>query len=198
MDYKLDTITDEELAQLAAEGDRAAFDEIVRRYCRPLVQFVAGRTAVFQDAEDIVQETFLRYYRNIGSFDNHYSLKSWLYTIAYRTCVSAYRKKRPIPLSQEAIRQMSDTSTKAEPTGDGIWSLVRDMKPEDHTVLWLRYKQDMDIDEIAKIMKKTETSVRVHLHRARNRLAKRICVSPESASVCGYDLNGEVFIERTE
>ncbi len=196
MDPQNETVTDEALAEEAARGDRAAFDEIVRRYCRPLVQFITGRAANVQDAEDIVQETFLKAYQHIDSFDGRYAFKSWLFTIAYRVAVSVYRKKRPHVLSHEAIGQIAETPAEQASIAGGIWDEVHAMRPDDRTVLWLRYKQDMDIEQIAGIMGKTQTGVRVHLHRARNRLAKRI-VQKESAPMCGFDSNDTVSLERT-
>lgn len=198
MDQQSETVTDEALAKEAARGDRAAFDEIVRRYGRLLVQFIAGRTGCFQDAEDIVQETFLRSYQHIGSFDGRYSLKNWLYTIAYRVAVSMYRKKQPLALPQETMREMTDVTADEKPQGSGIWAVVQAMKPDDHTVLWLRYKQELDIEQIAAIMGKSQTGVRVHLHRARNRLAKKIGVTKQSAAVCEYDVNGTALMERAQ
>lgn len=197
MDQQRD-ITDETLARLAAAGDRTAFDAIVRRHCRPLVQFVAGRMGSFQDAEDVVQETFLKVFQHIGSFDNHYAFKSWLFTIAYRLSVSAYRRKRPTVLDQETLGQFSDTSPQAASGEDDLWAVVRQMKPDDYTVLWLRYKQEMEMDQIAKVMKKTKTGVRVHLHRARNRLAEKIGVVQEAIPVSECRLKGDVLMERTK
>jgi len=95
-------IRDVELVRTTLKGDRAAFDEIVQRYCRPLAKFAASRTATFQDAEDITQETFLRAYLNLSSYNTKYSLKNWLFTIAYRLIISAYRKKSPVRLSEHA------------------------------------------------------------------------------------------------
>jgi RNA polymerase sigma-70 factor (ECF subfamily) len=198
MNLKLEMISDEELAQQAANGDRDAFDAIVCRYSRPLGQFILSRTAVMQDAEDIVQETFLRFYESIQSFDGRYSLKNWLYTIAYRISVSAYRRKRPVLLSQEMLQQQVDTAAQSEAAGEGLWNVVRDMKPDDHTVLWLRYKQDMEIDEIAKIMKKTKTGVRVHLHRARTRLADKIRAAEACSSAPTGNPAHAVFAERVK
>lgn len=196
MDQRCD-ITDETLARRTAAGDRTAFDAIVRRYCRPLVQFVAGRTGSLQDAEDIVQDTFLRAYQRIGSFDNRYAFKSWLFTIAYRLSISAYRRKRPAVVEHETLCRLSDTREKTAPDGEEIWAVVREMKPDDYTVLWLRYKQEMDMGQIAKVMRKTKTGVRVHLHRARNRLAEKIGFSQDlTATECG--LKREIFLERTK
>jgi RNA polymerase sigma-70 factor (ECF subfamily) len=191
-------ITDETLARRAAAGERTAFDAIVRRYCRPLVQFVAGRTGSVQDAEDIVQETLLRAYQHIGSFDSRYAFKSWLFTIAYRMSVSAHRRKRPAVMEQEALCRLGQATAPDPCDGEELWAVVRALKPDDYTVLWLRYKQGMDMGQIAKVMHKTTTGVRVHLHRARNRLAEKMGLSEAAAPVPGCRIEGEVLMERTK
>ncbi len=188
---------DQELARTAAGGDRAAFDEIVRRYCQPLTLFAAGKTATLQDAEDIVQETFLRAYKYIHSFNSKYSLKNWLFTIAYRLIVSGYRKKRPQQLSDKAAVQLAA----AEPNpqeNQWVWEAAREMGIEAFTALWLRYKQDMTISEIAQVMKKTKISFRVLLHRSRIRLAKKIAHQPEMTEHSPWIRGRLAFLERTK
>jgi len=188
---------DQELARTAADGGRAAFDEIVRRYCQPLTLFVAGKTATFQDAEDIVQETFLRSYKYRHSFNSKYSLKDWLFTIASRLIVSGYRKNRPQPLSDKAAVQLAA----AEPSpleNQWVWEAARKMGAEAFSALWLRYKQDMTISEIAQVMKKTKISVRVLLHRSRMRLAKKIAHQPELAECSPWIRGRLAFLERTK
>jgi len=191
-------ISDEILAARAADGDRAAFDTLVRRYARPLLQYVAARTGSVQDAEDIVQETFMRSYQHIDSFDGSYPLKNWLYTIAYRTAVSAFRRKRPLVVSQETVAKLADTP--ADPPGiqSGIWSLAGQLKPDDYTVLWLRYKQEMKVEEIAHVMNKTQSGVRVHLHRARNRLAERLEAVRQADGECDIEFQSCLSMERTQ
>jgi len=173
-------MTNEELTEATADGKQAAFDEIVRRYCRGLTNFVACRTGTLEDAEDIVQETFLRAYQNIDTFEKLYSLKNWLFTIAYRLIVSGYRKKRPRQLSSEAVRQLSDGEAKSEDY-EWVWQAVRKMGDEPFTVLWLYYKVDMTTSEIARVMNKSKVMVRVLLHRSRKRLAERISNQTETA-----------------
>jgi len=188
---------DEELARTAAGGGRAAFDEIVRRYCQPLTHFAAAKTKTLQDAEDIVQETFLRAYKYSHSFKSKYSLKNWLFTIAYRLIVSEYRKKRPQPLSNKAAVQLEA----AEPNlqeNQWVWEAAREMGAEAFTALWLRYKQDMTISEIAQVMKKTKISVRVMLHRNRLRLAKKIAHQPDMAEHSQWIRGRVVFLERVK
>lgn len=198
MTDKYETITDETLAQQAARGDRAAFECIVRRYARLLLQFVAARTGSFQDAEDIVQETFMRCYQHIDTFDGRYPLKNWLYTIAYRTAVSAFRKRRPLVVSHETVAAKANRPVEEQTAESGIWSVVSEMKPEDHTVLWLRYHQDMDIGHIAKVMNKSQSGVRVHLHRARHRLAARLKASEQTAFVSNIRMQESMSVERVK
>ena len=173
-------MTDKELARSAACGDRVVFDEIVRRYCRELTLFAAAKTANLQDAEDIVQETFLRAYQNINSFNSKYSLKNWLFTINYRLIVSNYRKRKPLQLSDETASQLTvhETNTKKN---QWLWQTVRLLGPNAFTALWLRYKQNMNTAEIAEIMNKSKITVRVLLHRARKQLAKKIASQPDIA-----------------
>lgn len=164
--------TDEALARSAAGGDRAAFDEIMRRYLNPLTRFAASRISA-EDADDIVQETFLRAYQNMAGFDDRYTLKSWLFTIASRLIISLYRKKRPDRLTSEMKPPTVQPGPYPSDT-EWLWSAAAQMGQEYYTVLWLRYQQQMTTDEIAGVMSKSKIGVRVLLHRARNRLAQMI------------------------
>ena len=189
--------TDEELARTVACGGRAAFEEIVQRHCRSLTVFAVSKTGTLQDAEDIVQETFLRAYQNINSFNSRYSLQNWLFTIAYRLIVSEYRKKRPQRLSDEAAAQLAaDASDSQE--NQWLWQLARELGTEAFNALWLRYKQDMTTSEIAQVMKKTKIMVRVLLHRSRKRLAKKIADQPEIAEQSQWIRHRAVSLERVK
>lgn len=165
-------LTDEMLGKQAAAGQRQAFEEIVRRYSRPLAEFAAGKTVSWQDAEDIVQETFMRAFVNIKSFNPACSLKHWLFTIAYRLLVSSWRKKKTVRLSDEAAELLASPAV-SDATEDAalLWEAARQIGTDAYTALWLRYRQEMPVEDVAKIMQKTNVSVRVLLHRARRQLA---------------------------
>jgi len=191
-------MTDEELASSSADGSSDAFEQIVRRYSRPLAEFVAARTSSFLDAEDIVQDTFLRAYINIKSFDTRYTLKNWLFTIAYRLVVSAYRKKRPERLSLKAADNIATDKVKESTDIDWIWHQASKISAETYTILWLRYKQDMQIDEIARVMNKTKVGVRVKLHRARRQLAAQITQATSDQIHIQWNRPGNICMERTK
>ncbi|HOK96496.1 MAG TPA: sigma-70 family RNA polymerase sigma factor [Anaerohalosphaeraceae bacterium] len=163
--------SDQAVARAAAAGDRAAFDEIVRRYMRPLLEFAAAKTSV-PNAEDIVQETFLRAYQNITAYSDRYTLKSWLFTIAWRQIISLYRKKQPDLLTDEPAWRPAESAD--PPDAEWLWAAARTMGQDYYTVLWLRYQQQMTTDEIAQVMRKSQIGVRVLLHRARKRLGQMI------------------------
>ena len=190
-------MTDKELAQAAARSGLGAFDEIVQRYCQQLTTFALAKTANMEDAEDIVQETFLRAYQNIKSFDSKYALKNWLFTIAYRLIVSGYRKKRPQRLSDQAAAQLAVDQPDPQ-ENQWIWEAAGKMGVDAFTALWLRYNQDMTISEIANVMKKTEITVRVLLHRSRKRLAKQIADLPEIAEQSRWTHSRNVSLERAK
>jgi RNA polymerase sigma factor (sigma-70 family) len=102
-----------------------------------------------------------------------------LFTIAYRLIVSSYRKKSPIRLSQHAAENFEAKTSKDKSENNWLWQSVQDMTSENRMVLWMRYKQDMTIPEIAKITGKSEICIRVRLHRARIRLEKLINKHPD-------------------
>lgn len=168
------------------------------RYSRPLSEFAAVKTNTIQDAEDIVQETFLRAYLNLNVFDAKYSLKNWLFTIAYRLIISGYRKKQVPTVDNGALLSVIDNTEEATASMDWLWDATLEMGEPIHTVLWLRYKQDMDISQIAQVMNKTKIGVRVLLHRARRRLAERIESLAEEDRTGAWMPRRPLVIERTK
>ena len=96
--------TDEELAARAAEGSRTAFEELVSRYSPRLFHFLRSRSGAGEDVEDLVQETFLKAYRNIGRYDPSRRFSTWLYTIAFRLAISRHRSQGARPLAARSGR----------------------------------------------------------------------------------------------
>lgn len=197
MQSNLKSLTDQQLGEKAVAGDKGAFDEIVRRYCKPLAEFAAGRTVAWQDAEDIVQETFLRAYANIGTFNPEHSLRQWLFTIAYRLMVSSWRKKKTFHLTDEAAALLEGPPQRADDPIDPqeLWDAVRKAGSEAYTILWLRYRQELSIDEIAQITNKTNIGVRVLLHRTRRKLAQTL-KEPQRSREAAFPVAPAVYSER--
>jgi RNA polymerase sigma-70 factor (ECF subfamily) len=178
--------TDEELAREARAGQRRSFEELALRYKRRLFVYLRPRLGSDQDAEDMVQETFLKLYRNIGNYDPAFRFSTWLYTSANRLAISSYRKKKTMAarLDAEAAGNLPDLTVgaagEAEPAG--LWDAARTLGRNQFRVLWLRYGEDLAIEEIAASIGKSRLAVRLLLHRARTNMMKRIGPAPARAA----------------
>lgn len=160
---------DQTLARLARDGSSAAFGVLVRRYHTRVFAFLHTLTKHRQDAEDLTQETFLRAWDKFHRYDLAQPLLPWLFTLARRQSIAALRRLKPLP------PDMPDTSV-AEPTHAALrlWELARsELAPESYSALWLHYREELPLKEVAGILGKREGAVKVMLHRARKTLAER-------------------------
>ena len=185
------TETDEELASRAAAGSRPAFEVLASRYGLRLFHFLRSRAGSDEDVEDLVQETFLKVYRNIGRYDPKRRFSTWLYTVAFRLSISRHRsqKVKPLPLDSEGPELPSPGPQEAlirkeeALTAGNIWLVARALKPSEYEVLWLRYAEEMPIKDIALAMRKTMVGVRVLLHRSRLKLGKKLTASSPASGL---------------
>ncbi len=170
--------TDDELAREARAGSRRSFEELARRYKRRLFVYLRPRLGSDEDAEDMVQDTFLKLYRNIGSYDPAYRFSTWLYTSANRLAIDSFRKSAAVrgKMAAEADDKLPDPAPAGEngTGGSGLWDTAQTLGETRFRVLWLRYGEDMTIEEIAAVLGRTRLAVRVLLHRARTSLAGRL------------------------
>ncbi len=183
----LEHLSDEELASKTAEGSRSLFEELVSRYSLRLFYFLRHRTGSDQDIEDLVQETFLKAFKNIDRFDPERKFSTWLYTIASREAISHHRANKKIkhspvetsslPGPEEAVIQKQESQN--------IWELATKLPKKEYEALWLYYAEEMPIKDIARVTKKSPITVRVLLYRARLNLAERIDKTAFSKSLAG-------------
>jgi RNA polymerase sigma-70 factor (ECF subfamily) len=190
---------DEELAVRAAAGSRPSFEELVSRYSLRLFHFLRSRSGSDEDVEDLVQETFLKAYRNIGRYDPQRRFSTWLYTVAIRLSISRQRsqRERPLPLDPEGPEHPSPgpqevliRKEEAQKAGN-IWLLARTLKPSEYEILWLRYAEEMPMKEIARAMKRSLVGVRVLLHRSRVKLGKKLREPSPAAGLAGTAAVGQ-------
>ncbi len=166
----------EELARRSQQGCRASFAELVERYGMRLFNFLRYKTNSLQDAEDLVQDTFVRAYQNIHKYRNTWKFSTWLFTIATRLAYSHFRRSRSfLTVGQtESFGPEPGQMVEEQETQQNLWALARDLSRNQYQALWLKYVQDMSIKEIAGVMRKSQVNVKVLLYRARVNLAKRL------------------------
>jgi len=180
---RLSCPTPEELALEAQQGSVAAYSELVRVFEGRLYNFLLRRVGSAADAEDLTQEAFLRAWQRLGTYRPKWRFSTWLFTIALRLAATHARRegRQPRPLLGDGLPGVGQASL---PDDDGasrarIWALVDEvLSAHQRTALWLRYVEDMAVCDIARVMGRSQISVRVMLFRARAALAERLRHEP--------------------
>jgi RNA polymerase sigma-70 factor (ECF subfamily) len=171
-------VEDQELLWLeqARRGDQAAFSHLVEAYQRPVYNLCYRMLSNAPEAEDAAQETFVRMYTKLHTYQPDRKLSSWVLSIASHYCIDRLRRRRGqwLSLDEEPMattlpsknRGPEDLALRAE-SRDEVQRLV-DMLPAAYRVpLILRYWHDLSYAEIAAVMGLTVQAVKSRLHRAR-------------------------------
>lgn len=105
-------LSDEQIVSRIQEGDNAMFRLIVSRYNQPLLNYIARFTGRGDDAEDVLQELFIRVFRSLSGFDPSRRFKPWLYRIATNLCYDFLKRKKPsLSLDKDYASADSDRGT---------------------------------------------------------------------------------------
>ena len=176
MALEFETVSDEELARRSQAGSLVAFEELVFRYESRIYRFVANSCGNETDVREVTQDTFVRAFQAIAQFDSQRGFAPWLFTIARRKCIDRHRAARPA--ADELLPDLPDHDDPAELMArqeerQNLWQLAGRLLPEaQFQAIWLRYAEDMNLAEIAQVLRKTQTHVKVLLFRARQTLGR--------------------------
>ena len=169
---------DEELARQAQAGSLFRFEELVYRYEARIYGFVANSCRDERDAQEVTQETFVSAWLNIRQFDVRRPFATWLFTIARRKCIDRHRANRPAvgePMPEAPDTDDPSVLLARREAGQDLWQLARRTLPDlQFEALWLRYAEDMSVREIAQVLRRTQTHVKVLLFRARMLLGREL------------------------
>lgn len=182
-------LCDKELAASMVTGSRAAFEELIGRYKLRLFYFLRHRTGSDEDAEDLIQETFLKFFRNISRYDPEWKFSTWLFTIAARLAISHYRKQKGMghPFLPDVESADPEELLTQKENSQNLWAHARALPPGQYEALWLRYGEDMSVHELAQVLDKKLITTRVLLHRARINLGKRLNQNQQQVRIDAVD-----------
>lgn len=167
----------------ALAGEQSAFEQIVRRYQRPMVNLIARMTGDRDHAEDLAQEAFVKAFRSLAAFDTTRRLSSWLFRIAHNTAIDALRRPRRALVSIDAPPEGREApavpAARPDPDpveraalGAALEAALGRLRPDFRAAVVLRYDEGLPFDEIGHVMGIPETTARSHVHRARKELAR--------------------------
>jgi RNA polymerase sigma-70 factor (ECF subfamily) len=167
------------LVQETLQGKLDAFEGLVDRHCA-VVNRLALRIVGPDDADDVVQDSFLRAFHRLDRFRGQGAFRSWLLQIVHNTALNAVARRRPEPLGsatdvaasgplppeeREPAQRLEERERR-----ERLELKLRDLRYEHRAVLVLRDVEGMSYDEIATITESPIGSVKGRLHRARREL----------------------------
>jgi len=171
---------DEELVALCQLGRRECFEPLVRRYMQRAFHIAFGFTRDIESAKDLSQDAFLRAFSRIKQFDGRSSFYTWFYRILINLCLDHARHNGKVSWQSlddssgapNEQRQLVDDRCRPEQAaiaGEAsrrASETLQAMPNKQRTAFLLRNDQGLSIADVAKVMKTTEGTVRVYLHRA--------------------------------
>jgi RNA polymerase sigma factor (sigma-70 family) len=177
-------LTDTEIIKKVLAGEQAIFAQLVQRYQSYVFTLVLRFTDNREDAEEISQDVFVKAYRSLADFRGDAKFSTWLYTIVRTSCITFLRKKRLHTTSLDGER----TSLQLENRDSGftanaieqkskhamVNAAIRMLSPDDTQILTLFYKGEQSLGEIGRVMGLDPNTIKVKLHRARNRLREKM------------------------
>ena len=173
-------ISDEDLIRATAAGEHGSFTLLMERYRSPVFHLARTIVASRQDAEDVVQQTFLAVYRFAHQFRGDSLFRTWLFRIARNAAQQArmrqIRHGEPfISIDTQAV-QLRRPGEDPEQTAIRLERLARlrtvvaTLKPQDRQVIYLRDVKGLSGESTARILGIEVGTVKTRLHRARSRL----------------------------
>ena len=178
-------LEDAELVDLSRDGDLSAFDEIVRRHQDNITGLLFRFCPHRSDLEDLVQETMIKAYKNLGKWKQSAPLANWLKKIAVNTGYDYFRKKSRQPASladasgeanEIALEQLEDRAEakRRSPYTEEVQRLLSTLPADDRTVLTLQYLHDMPLQEIADQMNWGLSKTKIKSFRAKRKLKEKL------------------------
>ncbi|HXV64394.1 MAG TPA: sigma-70 family RNA polymerase sigma factor [Vicinamibacteria bacterium] len=171
----------DELVARARAGDEEAFSVLVQTHARDVFRLAFRITRNEDDAEDTVQETFLRAYRKLDAFESRASFSTWLYRVTANTAIDVLRRRRrtdermaPLDDATPAVTASQEVLTFGRQVRDRIESALGSLSEMERTVFVLRHFQELSLAEISGSLDITVSATKQALFRAVRKMRKTL------------------------
>ncbi len=190
-----DRAAETELIRQAQKGSRDAFDALMRQYDQPVLRLALHLTGSESDAQDILQEAFLKAYRYLGNFRFECSFYTWIYRIVTNLCLDLLRRRKTRREDQAVIvdasgdeldllSNVSDDRAMANPDrelqrkelGARIQEALEQLTPRERMVFELKHYQGLKLRAIGEMLNTTEETAKNTLFRATKKLRATLTV----------------------
>lgn len=195
-------LTDEEVVERVLAGQTACFEILMRRYNQRLYRVARSIVGDAAEAEDIMQEAYVRAYLHLGQFDGRARFATWLTRIAVHEALARLRHRRRVveidAVAESSEHPMIPPSNTPGPEqemltrtlGVILEAAINQLPAAYRSVFLLREMEEMSTAETAECLGLSEEAVKVRLHRARARLRKAITAQTRAATAAAFQFNG--------
>jgi len=177
------------LIKKALAGDQKAYDALLKRYQNGIYNMIYQMIKNREETEDLVQETFIKAFHSLASYNDNFAFSTWLYKIAFNNCIDTIRKKKLKTLSIDKPIQFSEGEAKHEIRDDSrspessflfterkkiIQKTINSLPERYRSVIILRHQEERSYEEISVILNITLGTVKARIFRAREMLKKKL------------------------
>jgi RNA polymerase sigma-70 factor (ECF subfamily) len=167
------------LVQRFRAGEQRAFDELVRRYQRPIHSLCMRYLRNTADAADVTQRAFVKAFQSLDGFRGESSFRTWLYRIAINMSLNHIRdhkRERPAEIRDDALTRRATGPQRiiSGEDADLLREAIAELPPKQRTVLELRVYDELSFREVAELVGSTENAAKVNFHHAVKKLRARL------------------------
>jgi RNA polymerase sigma-70 factor (ECF subfamily) len=178
---------DKSILQRCKKNDKNAFAELFKFYQNYLFKICFSYVQNEQTALDMLQEIYIKLYKNISKYDEKYPFHPWIRQVAVNTCLNEKRKAVPLSISlsnedegfalEDQLAAEEDTQKEVEKHDMAriIKQHINSLPEKQRMVIILRYYEDLSYEEISDLLKLPLGTVKTDLYRAKNALKGRLC-----------------------
>ena len=182
-------VTETRLVAMARRGDSEAFAELVDQYKGKLFHLAYRMLGNRQEAEDAVQETFMRMYEHLHRYDNRHKFSTWIYRIATNLCIDRLRRRKAVYSLDAGVAEGDGLDgysmlPSTEPAADEVMILsetqrhvrkaLDELPVKYKAAMALKYYQDMSLQEISDILNIPVATVKTRIHRGREYMRRKL------------------------
>lgn len=171
-------ISDEVLVTKVLNGERDAFDVLIRKYQGIIYNYIFKNTLSREDSEDIIQEVFVKAYKNLYRLENKDKFYSWLFRIVVNTMNTFLRNKKGYQVVEDSV--VLSIQDNAKDTPEQILEIkeeniellgkLRVLNEEERNAMILKYVQGFSYKEVGEILGIKEETIKTKLYRAKKKL----------------------------
>ena len=162
---------DVELGKRFLEGGEDVLEEVINLYGEKLLRYATSILCDYQEAEDVVQESFISAYQNRNKFDGE-NLSAWLYKITYNRSLNQLKRRKIFYFSE--VHSEAVLTEKDDELSDGIIAALQKLKPKDRALLYGRIMEEQSYEELSQLTGISPATLRKRYQRAKDKLTKEL------------------------